>query len=958
MKQRKLGLTTQALILLVVLVLGVNLLLGLLLSGSSRDALKTQMRERMLDVSDTAAAMLDPVEFDSIRAQEPDSPAWKNVLRTLNYFEENDRLDSIYTLRADGAGSWYYVVDASHDAPAVYGEASHVSAALETACATGESAVDEEPYEDRWGRFYSAYSPIRAADGSVAGLVAVDMSAEWYDEQLAYSGFLTFVTIGISLVVCLWLVFHYGGRYKRGLDELNAELNEVGDEVDALMDEIGLAHGETAELTPEPEEPDELGALGALGGRLRSIRDGLRNYVTHTHTQANSMITAMASDYRSVYYVDLDKDQGVCFRSHDSLTDGLREGEGFPFLETFTAYGNEHVTESYREGFLHYIQPDTIRAALANEQIIAYRYLSVHEGHETYEMLRMAGVRHPEDRADHIVHAVGIGFSDVDGEMREEIEQRKALSDALAAANEANKAKTVFLSNMSHEIRTPMNAIIGLDNIALHEPGISDTTREHLVKIGDAARHLLTIINDILDVSRIESGRMTIRSERFSLRALLEQVNTIIGGQCEDKGVHYRCMVGQEVEESYLGDDTKLRQVLINILGNAVKFTPRDGSVELRIARTARYEGKSTLRCVMRDTGIGMSKEYLPKIFDAFSQEAGASANNKLGSTGLGMAITRNIVDLMNGSIRVESEKGVGTTFTVTVTLQDCEDTERGTDPEAVFDPTDMSVLVVDDDPVACEHASLTLSQLGMKVETAASGAEALEMVKLRGARQEPYELILMDWKMPELDGVETTRRIREMAGAEPAIIILTAYRWDEIQETALEAGVDSFLSKPLFVSNVLEELKRTVTARAAARESAPEAELEGRRMLIAEDIDVNAEILEMLLESEGMESERGENGRVALELFKSNPPGYFDAVLMDMRMLVMDGLEATRAIRALDRPDAKRIPIIALTANAFDEDVQNSLQAGLNAHLSKPVDPEVLFQTLRTLIGKAERAQ
>ena len=953
MKQKKLGLTTQALIWICVLLLGANLLLGTLLSRSSGEALKAQMRERMLDVSDTAAAMLDPAEFDSIRAQEPDSPAWNSILRTLRYFEENDSLDSIYTLRADGQGGCYFVVDAADNEPAAYGEAAHVTPALEKAYSTGESAVDAEPYVDRWGRFYSSYSPIRAADGTVVGLVAVDLSAEWYDEQLAHNRYVTFAAIGVSLVLCLWLAFHYGTRYKRRLEALDAELNAVGGEVDALMNEIGVEHSEQTEDIPGSGKTDE---LSALGGRLRSIRDGLENYVSHTHTQANSMITAMASDYRSVYYVDLDRDHGVCFRAHGALTDGVREGEEFPFLETFTAYANEHVTESYREGFLHYIQPDTIRAALANERIIAYRYLSVHDGNETYEMLRMAGVRSPEDRDDRTVHAIGVGFSDVDGETRRSMEQSQALSDALDAATEANKAKTIFLSNMSHEIRTPMNAIIGLDNIALHEPGISETTRENLEKIGESARHLLTIINDILDVSRIESGRMTIRSERFSLRELLEQVNTIIGGQCEDKGVHYRCFVGPEVEETYLGDDTKLRQVLINILGNAVKFTPKDGEVELHIVRTACYDGKSTLRFTMRDTGVGMSKEYLPKLFDAFSQEGGASANNKLGSTGLGMAITKNIVDLMNGSIQVESEKGVGTTFTVTLTLRDCEQAEAQSACEAAFDPTDMSVLVIDDDPVACEHARLTLGQLGMKVETAASGLEALDMVKLRSARREPYELILVDWKMPELDGVETTRRIRELIGNEPAIIILTAYRWDDVQEEAREAGVDSFLSKPLFVSNVLEELKRTVCAHAAARERAPEAELEGRRMLIAEDIDINAEILEMLLESEGMESERGENGQIAVDLFTSHPAGYFDAVLMDLRMPVMDGLEATRTIRALDRPDAKTIPIIALTANAFDEDVQNSLQAGLDAHLSKPVEPEVLFQTLRTLIGKAEQ--
>ena len=665
-------------------------------------------------------------------------------------------------------------------------------------------------------------------------------------------------------------------------------------------------------------------------------------------TQQDNMITALASDYRSVQYVNLDIDTGICYRS-DALVEEFREeGRRFPFHQTFASYAERYVAEPYREGFLQFIDPDNIRVGLEQQLIIAYRYLVQRDGKETYEMLRMAGVRHAEDRDDHLVHAVGVGFSDIDLEMRESMAKSQALSDALLVAEEASKAKTAFLSNMSHEIRTPMNAIIGLDSIALRDPDISDETRGYLEKIGSSAQHLLTIINDILDMSRIESGKMTLKNEEFSLPKLIEQVNTIFSGQCGEKGLQYECKVNGQVDDYYIGDNMKLRQVIINILGNAVKFTPEGGSVEFTVERVARFDDKSTLKFVMKDTGIGISSEYLPHIFDAFSQED-ATTTSKYGSSGLGMAITKILVDMMNGKIEVESQKGVGTTFTVTVTLRDSE--RKVADGEREVEPYELCVLIVDDDPVACEHARLVLEDVGIASDKALSGAEAIEMVRLRHARRNPYNLILIDWKMPEMDGVETTRQIRTIIGNESAIIILTAYKWDDVLEEALSAGVDSFLAKPLFASSVLDEFRSALSAKGIMGSGGAKADLTGKRILLAEDIPVNAEIMAMVLQMREMEVEHAENGLVAVKMYESHPAGYYDAVLMDMRMPEMDGLQATMAIRASGRPDASSIPIIALTANAFDEDVQRSLQAGLNAHLSKPVEPEDLYETLESLI-------
>ena len=532
--------------------------------------------------------------------------------------------------------------------------------------------------------------------------------------------------------------------------------------------------------------------------------------------EQDKLITALASDYRGVYYVQLDDDECVCYQEHSELQHGPKEGEHFPYLRGLTRYGQLYVTEQYRDQFIQFIQPESIREGLRSERVISFRYLVNLDGSESFEMIKFAGVRHPEDRDDNLVHAVGMCFADVDAETRRSLQQTKALAEALEAAEEASRAKTVFLSNMSHEIRTPMNAIIGLDNIALSNPAIPQETREELEQIGVSAKHLLSIINDILDMSRIESGRLTLTTGEFAIAKTLEQVNTIIGGQCNDKGVEYECHVNGDLDDYYIGDDMKLRQVMINVLGNAVKFTPAGGKVTFTVEEIARAQGKSTLQFTISDTGIGISEEYFPKIFDAFSQEDSTAAN-KYGSTGLGLPITKNLVELMGGDIGVESEKGVGTTFTLTVML----------------------------------------------------------------ANSDRHD--------------ETT------AGDGPA------------------AGVHTHL--------------------------------EGRRVLLAEDVEVNAEIMVVLLDMHGMEADVAGNGQVAVDKFASHEPGYYSAILMDMRMPVLNGLQATEAIRGMGREDSADIPIIALTANAFDEDVQRSMQAGLDAHLSKPVEADELFATLEALI-------
>ena len=676
--------------------------------------------------------------------------------------------------------------------------------------------------------------------------------------------------------------------------------------------------------------------------------------------QSERMITALASDYRSVYYLELDSDFGTCYQARNDL-DGFSVGDEFPYLASVTAYCNRYVLEAYREEFLRFVQPDAIRAGLKESSVISYTYMICVDGVESYEAVRFAGVRRPGSRegreggegregegGEGHVHGVGACFVDVDTETRKALSQQQALSEALAAAEQASRAKTVFLSNMSHEIRTPMNAIIGLNNIAQNEPDLPEKVQEYLLKMGAAAQHLLGIINDILDMSRIESGRMVVKNEEFSFAKSLEQVNTIIGGQCADKGLHYECRTIGRIDDRYVGDGMKLKQVIINILGNAVKFTPAGGTVTFLIEEGPRFDGKATLKLTIADTGIGMSEEYLPHLFDAFSQED-ASSTSRFGSTGLGMPITKSIVELMCGHIDVESEKGVGTTFRVTVTLGESD--RRGDDAlEGALDPSQLDVLAIDDDPIALEHAQIVLRQTGINCEAARSGEEGIEMVRMRHARGDDYDLLLVDWKMPGMDGVETTRQIRRAVGDELPIIILTSYNWDDIAEEARGAGVDTFVSKPLFAGSVLDEFHGAFREKSRAMEERA-ADLAGRRMLLAEDMMVNAEIMKMMLGMRQIEVDLAENGRVATEMFAGHPAGHYDAILMDIRMPEMDGLEATKVIRSSGHADATDIPIIALTANAFDEDVQRSLQAGMSAHLSKPVEADILFETLERLI-------
>ena len=655
----------------------------------------------------------------------------------------------------------------------------------------------------------------------------------------------------------------------------------------------------------------------------------------------------LARDYMDMFYVNLDTEEFIEYRRGNESSELSAMRRGWHFFSDCTVELAEQVYEDDREAFRNAMDRRTLMQALNRKDTFMMTYRQTGESSPTYVSMKISRMEDDE-------HFIIVGITNVDAEMREAMAKSEALAAALTSAEEANKAKTSFLSSMSHEIRTPMNAIIGLDTLALRDDSLNGQTRDYLEKIGSSARHLLSLINDILDMSRIESGRLVLRREAFSLSTMLEQINTMVVSQCNDKGLAYECHILGEVDDDYIGDDMKLKEVLINILSNAIKFTDAPGSITLTVERTAKFENQSTLRFCIRDTGIGMDQEFIPKIFDTFSQEDN-SRTTKYGSTGLGMAITKRIVEMMNGSISVESEKDIGTEFAVSVTMRNCD--QKHVNQEGVIDPQSMYVLVVDDDKIAAEHARMVLDEVGIRADICTSGEEALRMMELQHTKNKPYNLVLMDWNMPGMSGLEASSEIRRQYDRESTVVVLTAYNWDDIQEEAHRVGVDSFLAKPLFAANVIEEFERIARRNNMKLfQKKKRADLSGCRILLAEDMEINAEILIDILEMENIDADYAQNGAIAVEKFADSAPGTYAAILMDVRMPEMDGLEAASTIRAMTREDARRVPIIALTANAFDEDVQRSLQAGMNAHLSKPVEADQLIRTLGELIYEARQ--
>ncbi len=539
------------------------------------------------------------------------------------------------------------------------------------------------------------------------------------------------------------------------------------------------------------------------------------------------------------------------------------------------------------------------------------------------------------------------------------VEQRmnQQLQEALTAAQSANTAKSNFLSNMSHDIRTPMNAIVGFSVLLEKSADEPDKVREYTRKITASSQHLLSLINDVLDMSKIESGKTSLNVDRFSLPEMLEELNIIVMPQAKAKQQDFAIHVHGAPPEHLMGDRLRLNQILLNLLSNAVKYTPEGGRIDFTVSPLpGPGQQYARLRFVVKDNGIGMSEEFLKTVFDPFSREIN-SVTNKIQGTGLGMAITKNLVDLMGGIIQVESAPGQGSCFTVELSFLLPEQEEAA----SWYRSKVTRMLVADDEEDICLSIRELMRDSGVDVACVTGGAAAVEMAVTAWQRGEGFHVILLDWKMPDLDGVEAARRIRAQVGDQVPILVLTSYDWSDIEAEARQAGIDAFMPKPFFVSTFWETIRPLFPEEPTAEAAEPPADsagvLEGRRFLAAEDNELNAEILTEMLDMEGASCQVAVNGLQALELFQSSLPGTYDMILMDVQMPVMNGYEAARAIRACGHPQAASIPIVAMTANAFAEDVRNALDAGMDGHLSKPINMDTVREMVGKLLKEGKRA-
>ena len=541
----------------------------------------------------------------------------------------------------------------------------------------------------------------------------------------------------------------------------------------------------------------------------------------------------------------------------------------------------------------------------------------------------------------------------IDEQRYENEQQRQVLQSALDSARAASEAKSQFLSNMSHDIRTPMNAIIGMTAIASAHINEAERVKECLKKIGLSSKHLLSLINDILDMSKIESGKLSLREEPFNFAELVADSVELIRPEANAKQLKTEIHLSALKQEKVVGDPLRIRQVCINILSNAVKYTPSGGSLCIEVKQESSYRrGYQSYVFSCSDTGMGMSQEFLKVLFQPF-ERAQDSTNSKIMGTGLGMAITKNLVDLMNGDIQVESRQGEGSVFTVTLPLKLQESQQEDVPPAWVG----VHCLVVDDDRQTCENTAELFEDMGLRAQFVTTGTQAVEAVVNAEKMPDPYQLVVVDWKMPDMDGVEVARSIREQIGPQIPVIVLTAYDWSEIENEAREAGVTAFMSKPFYRSKICYLLGELSGEKEDGAEIIKaESDYAGKRILLVEDNEINREIARELIREMGIQTEEACDGVEAVEKLADSREGYYDLILMDIQMPRMDGYEATKVIRALERQDVKSMPIIAMTANAFDEDVRIALRSGMDAHCAKPIDMDTLSRLLHKYLTVVKR--
>lgn len=672
--------------------------------------------------------------------------------------------------------------------------------------------------------------------------------------------------------------------------------------------------------------------------------------VTKEMEAQREIIEGLGSEYYSILLVDVATDTVSTYRAY---------GEDGEAIDRHFDNNLRHWTDGVKSYAMHLVVDDDKVNFLEK---LSLPYIKDNRGHDysfTYGKKLDGDIFYLQARVAYVDTSDGgwvavVGTRNIDDLIKKEKKQEAALREAYYAAESASKAKTDFLSSMSHDIRTPMNGIIGMTAIAASHLDDKERVKDSLEKITKASRHLLSLINEVLDMNKIESGKVQLAEDEFNLSDLIENLINMTSSQITEHNHTLNVNVSGVQHENVIGDSLRIQKIFTNLMGNAVKFTPDGGRIRLTISeRPSRQEKVGCYEFVFEDNGIGMSEEFMDHIFEPFTRAEDGSERRTQG-TGLGMTISRNIARMMGGDIKVESTLGVGSIFTVTIYLK-LQDKNENLEKRFV----DLDVLVADDDELSLESSLDILSSMGMKVEGVNNGKDAVEKVVSRHSEGLDFFAAILDWKMPGMDGIEATREIRRRVGNDVPIIIISAYDWSEIEEDAKRAGANAFIGKPLFKSR----LEKTFSSILGKEEEKPvdkyislsdlEAlKLQGKRALVVEDNDLNMEIACEILETTGMSIETAIDGIEAVDLITSSPDGYYDIVFMDIQMPKMNGYDATRAIRAQNRPYLKQVPIIAMTANAFAEDVQAARTVGMNWHISKPLELHALKSVLERFIG------
>lgn len=711
-------------------------------------------------------------------------------------------------------------------------------------------------------------------------------------------------------------------------------------------------YGITAAVSGEDREKDGTWLPEEGVGAAREITGTITDLTGYkekeeAYCKLEHVFQGMGKEYLGIYEIDLNNDSYEVLAYSGELLQKLPQKSCYS--QAVEKIAEEIIAPEYRKAFRQYSSPVYLKNILLKERRIEVEFMTAGQKQIWQRVVFLVSEYQNDIPSKAVLYQ-----ADISRIKSESLRQQQAMVEAYRLAEASNAAKTEFFSRMSHDIRTPMNAIIGMTAIAGANLDNPVRVKECLNKINTASKHLLSLINEVLDMSKIESGTVQLQNEEFNLADLLDDMVTMALPQIKEKGHGFHMDVGSIRHENVVGDSLRLQQIFANLISNAVKYTPMGGKISVSVReRPSTVTGYGEYEFKFQDSGIGMSQEFQKILFEPFTREEDSRVSQVQG-TGLGMTIARNLIHLMDGEIQVESRQNQGSCFTVTVQLK-----LVGNETQCIEELKELPVLVVDDDASACESTCMILEDIGMLGEFCLSGREAVEKVLAAKRGSRDYFAVILDWKMPDMDGISTAREIRRQVGEEVPIIFLTAYDWSEIEEEARAAGVNHFLTKPLFKSRLVDSFREIIHAdreqeagegRDGGQESPrKEKKFEGKRLLLAEDNELNAEIAIELIEMTGVSVDWAKDGREAVAMFEGSAEGYYDIVFMDIQMPVMDGYKATAAMRSLHREDAKTIPILAMTANAFMEDAVHARSAGMNEHISKPVD----FSRIRAALEK-----